>query len=278
MSQPTLDQQAAVVAAYQQQSAATRAQIAAVVAALWRSLPDYRNESLRRFVDAVLPVVAGAMGHMQSLTSAYLATLLGVTPAAVRSLGVSDVRNGVDPAEVYGRPFHLVWRQLGDGKPLAEAVAAGEARAVQLARTDVQLAKTHTSQVTFAGDRRVVGYRRVLEGPRSCALCIVASTVRYHKAKLMPMHPACDCSTAPIVGDVDPGRVINAPLLAQAHDTVAAQFGADSSAARDIPNAATDNGSPLKYRDVLIEHMHGELGPVLAVRGQHFVGPSDIPA
>jgi hypothetical protein len=281
MSQPAPDRQAAVVAAYQQQSTALRAQLAAVIVALWRALPDYRNASLAQFVAQALPVLTGAMGHMQAATSGYLATLVGLTggptvPSAVRTLDVAHVRNGADPADVYGRPFHVVWRQLAAGKPPEEAIAAGERRAVDLALTDVQLAKTHTSLAVLQGAKRVAGYRRVLEGPYSCGLCVVASTARYHKATLMPMHPACDCSIAPIVGDSDPGRVINAPLLAQAHDAVAARFGTDSTAAREIGSAVTDKGKPLLYRDTLIEHTHGELGPILAIRGQAFTGPNDI--
>jgi hypothetical protein len=32
------------------------------------------------------------------------------------------------------------------------------------------------------------------------------------------------------------------------------------------------------YRDLIVTHHHGELGPVLAVRGQHFDGPGSIAA
>lgn len=30
------------------------------------------------------------------------------------------------------------------------------------------------------------------------------------------------------------------------------------------------------YSDVLVVHEHGEIGPVLGFRGDHFTGPSDI--
>lgn len=275
------DRSAAVVAAYQQQTAATRAQLAAVIVALWRSLPDYRNGSLARFVEQAVPVVTGALGHMQAMSSAYLATLLGlsggsVTPVATPTLTIGRLRNGADPAEVYGRPFHQVWRMLHDGTPPPDAFRSGESRAVQTAMTDLQLVKTYTSQSVLADSKRVVGYRRVLEGPHSCALCIVASTARYHKAELLPIHPGCDCSVAPIVGESDPGRVINAPLLAAVHDAVFDRFGADSTAARQVRGAVSDTGKPVLYRDILVTHAHGEIGPVLAVRGQSFTGPGDL--
>lgn len=277
--QQQADQQA-VVAAYQQQTATARAQLAAAIAALWATLPDYRNKSMRQFAAEAIPVVEAGMSHMQATTAGYLATLLdlgggALTPVATRTPTIASVRNGADPADVYGRGFHLVWRKLHDGTTLDQAVQAGQTRAVQTAVTDLQLAKTHTAQQVLARNRHVVGYRRVLEGPHSCALCIVAATVRYHKADLMPMHPACDCAIAPIIGDTDPGRTIDHDLLAAVHQTVADKFGADSTAARQIHGAFHSDGSPVLYRDVLVVHDHGELGPVLGIRGEHWTGLSD---
>lgn len=278
MTQPQPD----LVDAYQAQTGAARAQLAGIIAALWRSLPDYRNTSMRDFIAQALPFVNGAISHMQDLTAAYLAAVNEAndgtgTPTAVKALDVSAVRGGVPAADVYGRPFHLVWRKLGDNKPLTQAVEAGEKRAVQLALTDVQLAKTQSSQQTLSRNRRVTGYRRVLEGPHSCALCVVAATRQYHKAELMPMHPACDCSVDPTYGDSKP-IVLDDAMLEAAHAAVADMFGVDSTAAQRIRGAFKDNGDPVLYRDVLITHHHGELGPVLGVRGQAWTGPGDIAA
>lgn len=288
MTQPQLATSASVAAVYQQQTSTLRDQITAFLTALWQSLGTYRNAQMGDFTGQAVPVVEAAMGHMQAITSAYLATLTGMhggsgTPVATRPLGVADVRNGADPADVYGRPFHLVWRQLAasqplDGEKVNAAIQSGLDRAVQTAVTDLQLAKTQTSRQQLAPNRNVVGYRRQLEGPHSCALCIVAATRRYHKADLMPIHPACDCSVVPIFGGEKADLNLDPQLLEAAHATVAAQFGADSTAAQKIRGAFKGDGSPVLYRDVLIEHSHGELGPVIAVRGQSFTGPADIPA
>lgn len=269
---------------YQQQTTAARAQLLAWIAALWQSLPDYRNQSMRDFSTQAVPLVNAAMGHTQALTSAYLASRAAAagasaTPAAVPLLSVADVRGGADAAQVYERPFHLVWRMLHDGSPVAQAVQAGEARVVSLAATDLQLAKTHTTQKTLAKTRHIAGYRRVLEGPHSCALCIVAATKVYHKAELMPIHPGCDCSVDPLFdGETGDGITLDPALLDAAHATIAAQFGADSTAAREIRGALTARGNPVLYKDVLITHDHGELGPILGLRGQRYLGPSDIAA
>lgn len=195
-----LAEAAAVIAAYQASTAVVRAQLEGFIRALWASLGLYRSPQMREFTGQAVPTVQGAMAHMADLTSGYLSAMAEVNghsgpPAPSRAPTIARVRNGADPAEVYGRPFHLVWRQLAElpRQPgsIDQAIKAGEDRAVQTALTDTQLAKTHTAQQSMEKDRRIVGYRRVLEGAYSCGLCIVAATLRYHKAKLLPIHPAC---------------------------------------------------------------------------------------
>lgn len=280
---PTADQQAAVtLAAFQQATTRMRDQLERVITGVWQSLGVYRNAQIQPFLAQVLPAVLGAQRQIAALTAAYLAhqrqSALGgplrplpVNPARVTG---AAVRNGTDPATVYERPFHLVWRQLGAGTAPADAIQAGLDRAVQSGLTDLQLTKTHTARQTLTSDDRAVGWRRQLEGAYSCALCVVASTQRYHTGDLMPIHPACNCQPVPIYGDhsrVRDQHVIDEQQLAAAHATIAAQFGRSDAGAREIPNAAG-----VLYRDVLITHQHGELGPVLAVRGRPFTGPNDI--
>lgn len=261
--------------ANQQQSAQLRTTLLAALAGLWVRLGSWRETDVDRFVRLAGPFVQAAQQRMVALTAAYLsrqvAALTGEplrhAPAPVGML--SEPLRGVPLAEEYARPFHDVWTALHDGKPLTEAVQTGRDRLENLAATDLQLAKTHSARQVMSGDRRIVGYRRVLEGAYSCGLCVVASTQRYHKADLMPIHPGCDCSVAPIVGDKDPGLVIDEQRLAGAHQAIADRFGkaeAGARAAGTVPN----------YRDVLVTHEHGEIGPVLAVRSQHWTGPSDL--
>ena len=68
--------------------------------------------------------------------------------------------------------------------------------------TDLTLASRAATFVHTEGDRRIVGYRRVTSGS-ACALCAAASTRRYTKADLQPIHHGCSCTTAPIYGDAD---------------------------------------------------------------------------
>lgn len=273
---------------FKQATQVVRGQLSNYVTALWRSLGFYDNAAKARFIAQVVPAVVGAQQHMASLTAAHLAqmtaTARGVpfTPVGLNPTKVSGaaVRKGVDPVEVYGRPFHLVWRQLADlpREPgsIDQAINAGETRAVQTALTDLQLAKTHAARQSMADDSHIVGYRRVLEGAYSCGLCIVSSTLRYHKATLLPIHGGCDCDVAPIYGDHDPGKVLNEQLLGDVHAAIADRFGKSSAAARIVPGAKDGRGKPLQYKDVLVTHEHGELGPVLGVKGQPFTGPNDL--
>ena len=244
---------------------------------------SWRTADADRFASIVPPVVAGAQRAVSSTTAAYLARLASEmtgtprTPVGVPALEVSGsaVRNGVDPAVVYRRPFTQVWTELAAGTPLTEAVAAGERRALTIVNTDLQLAKTHTAQKVFAQDERVVGYRRVPRGPHTCALCLIVSTRRYRKAELAALHPNCDCDVEPVYGDFDPGPVLDEKFLDAVHRAIARDLGKDYVAASGT--AKSTRARELDYRDIVITHEHGEIGSVLGVRGQHFTGPDDIP-
>lgn len=276
----------AIVMAYRAATEAARAQLENMVRGVWWSLGEYRDPQKARFVDEVVPLVEAAMAHMSSLTSGYLAAAQQqqaerlVTPPPTRPLTIGRARNGADPAEVYGRPFHLVWRQLAElpRQPgsIDTAIQAGANRAVKLASTDVQLAKRHTSQESLKHDRYAIGYRRVLEGAHSCGLCIVASTQPYHKGDLLPIHPGCDCGVVPEYVHSDAADRANRQLLGDVHQAIADRFGSSSWAAREIPGAQDGAGNPIRYQDVLVTHHHGELGPVLAVKGQPFTGPKEL--
>ncbi len=274
----------AAMAAYQAQTATLRATVAAAVTRSWRLLGSWRQTDVSRFVREVTPIVLGGQRAMQALTTANLARqrqiALGGTarPVAVdaRAVTGSAARNGVSPATVYERPFHLVWRQLHDlpreSGAIDQAIQSGLDRAVESAQDDLQLTKKLTARDVLRQDERVVGYRRVLEGAYSCGLCIVAATRRYDKDELLPIHGRCDCSVNAIYGTSDPGisvaatvragdgRLVPIGEIADIHERIAERFG-DSSTSAGAKGAVPD------YRDVLITHEHNELGPVLAVRG-----------
>lgn len=278
---PTQD---VVLAQYVASQQAVRASLIAALTRMWNGLSAWRDADAVAFARSAVPLVAGAQRATSSLTSAYLVRSIaqgtrqpirmpGVAPGDFVGAAVRDA----DPFVVYQRPFGQVWKDLALDKPLDEAVGNGLLRLQVIAQTDVQLAKTATSKAVLGNAKDVIGYRRVLTGDRSCGLCIVASTQRYHKQNLMPLHPGCDCAVAPILRGEPAAPLLEPDVLAGTHDAIEQRFGKAASGARVIDGVIRANGKPLSYRDVLISHDHGEIGPVLAVRGQKFTGPSEIP-
>lgn len=268
----------ALVDVYSRQVAAVRFAVINFLRTTWQQLGSWREADVDRWVASILPAVQAGRIQTAQLTVAYLAAfeqvVLGVAarpPTVRRDQLTGQALRGVDDTTLYRRVGPPVWEALSQGGRLPDAVKAGQDRLDSIAATDLQLAKTHTARDVLSRDDRVVGYRRTLEGASSCGLCIVASTRRYRRGDLLPIHPGCDCSVAPIYGDRDPGPVLDPDTLPQVHERIAERFGGAAAGARGTP------GSVVDYRDVLIIHEHGEIGPILAVRGHEFTGPDQIP-
>jgi hypothetical protein len=147
---------------------------------------------------------------------------------------------------------------------MTEAIQLGANRISSIASTDVQLARRNAGFGVRNRNSRIVGFARTLTGAENCALCYVASTQRYTRGDLLPIHPGCDCGEMPIYGNQDPGQVIDELRLEATHEAIQDRFGVSDRAARAID-----------YRQIAIRE-HGELGPVLTVAEQNFTGPSDV--
>lgn len=245
----------------------------------WEAMGSWHVSDIERMADVVTARVEAAQHRIGALTDVYLARVtaelagervprppVGVSPAEVST----EALRGVPGLEVYRRPGGTVGQALAEGKSLEVASAAGLQRLRKLAATNLQLAKTHTARrVLELSPKKVVGYRRVLVGRKNCALCIVASTARYRRGDLQPIHPGCDCSVLPIWGDEDPGWVIDKEQLDQVHDTLQRELGGKSDSARTF---TSPEGEAIAYRDVLVIRQHGEIGPVLTARGDSWRG------
>jgi len=235
-------------------------------------LGSWRDEDVQRYLVAVQGALTGAKREAAKLSLAYYKEVAKANGQPFKPFKLSDdiisteaIRNGVDFTTVYSRPFVEMRTLLSQGKSLDVAKEAGALRAEMLARTDVQLARRNASFTARRGDDRVVGFVRVLSGSENCALCYVASTQRYTRGNLQPIHPGCDCGEAQIYGNSDPGQVIDRDLLDSTHEAIDTRFGSFDAGGRAID-----------YRKELIVHEHGELGPLLSIRGQHFTGPNDL--
>lgn len=271
IAQP-LDHAVALTRANLAAKAKLRAQTVATITGIWDRMGSWRGPDVDGFAAQVVPLVAGAQRTVAATTDAYLAqvlTLAGADPGKpidpAQFTGAA-VRN-VDPAVEWKRPGLEVWSALADGMNLPTAVGRGRARAQSLASTDLQLASTNAAQARLESSPHVVGYQRIPTGSHSCALCLVASTQRYHRGELMPIHPGCSCDVSPIIGATDPARVINSDLLERTRSTIRAQFGAD-----------VNVNDPAILRSHIVVHQHGEYGPTLTDAGDHFAGPAQVAA
>lgn len=248
-------------AAYVAQVKAIRARVEGFTKARFLA-GQYRDADLERFVKQVVPVMLASRRQVSALTDSYLSQKLSAAlghKVPPRGPIDTDTLRGVAATEVYARPFVTVRTKLSKDMAFDAAVSAGLARLSDIVLADMQLAKTHTAQRSMSS-AGVELYQRTLTGSVNCALCFLASTQVYHVADLMPIHPGCDCGVEPMTSGAR-GRM-KADLTAT-HEAVEDRLGASDSGGR-----APD------YRKQLIVREHGELGPVLTVRGQHFQGRS----
>lgn len=247
-----------------------RRRIMQYASAKWRGLPSYRDEDIEAFIADVVPVVITGQRQVAGLTDAYLDSmfrLAGMTPPEAAAVGAYP--RGVDPNSVYRRPAVTAYTALSEGRPLGEAVLLGESRLRSLIAMDMQLARTHQANVRLRGDYRVRGYRRTLSPGENCALCAIASTQRYTREDLMPIHSGCRCEVVPIVGTHDPGQIINP----ERYDEVMRQLDEQDVDYSRLKDTRFDEAGRL---DTVMVRVHGEHGPVLSWRDQNFTGPSDI--
>ena len=254
---------------YIQQNQAIRDKVRQFAQGQFSVSNSWRTADKERFLKEVVPIVQAGRQQVSQMTAAYMGTLIS-DATGKRVVGAAidtSLIRGVDAAEVYARPFESVWTSLSNGATLDSAVAAGMARLNTLINTDMQLSKTLTAQdvLTSKAGNKVIGYERILGGDQSCALCIVASTQRYHRGDLMPIHNNCNCDVGPIIDTGE--QVIYPERLQAAHDAVQEATGSYDSAAR----------SP-DYRQIMVQHTQGELGPVIAFKGVPFVGPNNLTA
>lgn len=156
---------------------------------LWDSLPGYSDSDLDYLVKQLTPRVQAGQIQIATLTSADIAQRLGVKPKMVDRDAMAAVRN-VPDKELYGRPIVTVRTKLSQGATAAAAMDAGRNRMSSLISTGLQMAKVRQADTSLQSGG-VTSYKRVLSGSENCALCVIASTQRYHVGNLMPIHPGC---------------------------------------------------------------------------------------
>lgn len=226
--------------------------LARVLADAWATVRTSDEVAVARWLAVVVPAVLAAQTRAVALSDAYLAAYLiaegnPVRPAglAARSIVGAHLR-GVPIEAVYSRPIEAAKRAVAEGAAIGAALAAGRARVMAAAATDVQLAARAARAEWAANVPIVKGWRRSLGGGQHCALCVSAAGTIYEADSLMPIHDHCTCVAEPVLLHERRQRPIT-------HSPIN-----DSPGLRDAALA----GKPVAR----VEH-HGELGPVLVAVG-----------
>jgi hypothetical protein len=238
----------ALTIAYQNHLAKVRSLTSRQVEHAWSSLGSYNRADVDRFLGRAVPQVQAGQRQAVHLTNAYMARFSKGKLATLDmdSLTGAGVRAGVDPAEVYARPFVNVWTALGKGVDYLAAVHAGLDRARSTAEMDVALSSRAASVAYAATDDRIVGFQRVPDGG-ACDFCSLVSGQRYHSDSLMPLHNRCGCTVEPLMG-----------------------------ADRHLFTGKLENDVVHGDGISVAVHEHGELGPLITNGADSFTGPDDF--
>jgi len=235
-----------LTAVYQNELKKTRTYVADAVRMHWNALPDYRDNNVEPFVDRVVPLVIAGQRRAVTMTDAYMSHVLKTKPIGLdfESLMGSAVRNGVDPHEVYKRPFTTVWTSIAT-IGFEAAVVKGLSRLMSTADMDVALSARDASRAYGMSSDRVAGFRRVAD-PGCCDFCQSIDGAKVASESAAPLHNRCGCTVEPI------------------------EVGSPAASGGFVSFTA---GS--EFGDTLIED-HGELGPVITNKHNHFTGPNDL--
>jgi len=278
-----------ILAAYNRLSSRIVRGTGARLAGVFANLGSWRDSDFDEFFKLASTTMTGASLQAARLQVAFyqqMARLQGES-FAVPQLRATDfsteaLRNGAPGREVYRRPFVELYTALAQGKTMTEAVQLGANRISSIASTDVQLARRSAGFGVRSRNDGIVGYARTLTGRENCALCTIASTQRYTRGDLMPIHPGCDCGEMPIYGTQDPGQVIDQIRLDTVYDSIEQQlklspdFGARDAGLGKVINSPTEGQKLADYTELVVTSEHGEFGPTLRWRDQDFTGPNAL--
>lgn len=258
----------ALDAAYAGQVCRLRDGLLSVIDRTWAGLPAYRDGDATQFISSTARRVEAVQQEVANLTGAYFGRSARVS--VPRFTASTEALRHISTAVLLNRAFVEVRTVLSKGGSFQAAQKAGRSRLLSVVGTNLQLAKTHAARAAMV-ETGARFYERTLTGRENCALCVIASTQRYRRGDLMPIHPGCDCHVRPL--SKDPGRqVINRERLEEIHAAVESHFGGSDRGARVI-DGLSDRSD---YLDLIAVRDHGEIGPVLTWRYQRFTAAADL--
>ena len=246
-----------LLSAHLAQTESTRRRAVALAVTLWTGLGHWDDPDINKFVARVVPTIIAAREITARLADSYIAQSVGTRPAGV--VNTASLR-GVPVRDLYLRPVIDMRAALGSGALFPDALQRGTVRVQQLVKTDMQMAYVRQVDRSFraAGVER---FRRVPRGGKTCKICILAAGQTYKTGKLMPIHPGCDCGVERITSRStwtlpDGDRSLLEPVLDE--DTT-------SLSGSEFVSKLNE-----KYTRLVAVREHGEVGPMLTWRDQHF--------
>lgn len=208
---PATEAALAVTDAYRGQLVELRDDVARVVAGAWAAQVtlDDLSGSGRRWVAAAVAVIGAAQVEAARLTAGYLAAFVAAEldePPVVRAADwrsrAGRTTDGRAIGLVLSGSVVAVKRALAQRRPKVAALAAGQARALRVARTEPMDAARASFDELTAGDQRIAGWRRVTSS-NPCGACLGAATGAIQRtARVLHVHPACRCTKEPVVAGV----------------------------------------------------------------------------
>lgn len=243
------DELAAVTLAYQSQLQALAESSGGGFRRAFIALGSYERADMDRWLTMIDPLVAATGEAASAAAVAYTSTITETPPAAITAAEHAYLA----PLDA---PFLKAWHHLKAGELWVDAVQAGADTATALGMDATQRSARHAAG--RAAPDGVVGWRRVLTG-KSCEWCALVSTQRYRSQDSATFgHQNCDCSVVSIIGDHDPGRVINSDLLDRLEADGVGDRIYDNRRARDADRAG-DNAA--RRRDVALDELVIETDP-----------------
>lgn len=187
-------------------------------------------------------------------------------------------REWLDPGDVYGRVADGArYDQVVQGMEEPKARQRALVRISAAAHTDMTLAVRAQYEAALKQGRtvRADAWRRILRPELSqsgpCGLCVVAADRVYSTGDLLPLHDRCVCEVLPIMGDLDPGLLLNDDDLKRLYAAAGEAIGVDRA---ETGGGKRQGGALKKIRVALTEH--GELGPVLTRADHNFRGMQQV--
>lgn len=206
-----------------------RARVDRTTKAAWRVSLEDLDSTYAPWLDVTVGAVSQAQIEGIRVTAGYLGAYLTLelgTPTRPPRIDVlrwaGQSRDGRPLADALLSPLIGTKKAIKDGTDPAQALATARSRAIRSALLDTDQASRFALLDTIASDDRIEGWIRSPKG--TCGACLAVSGNIPSGELNFPVHPGCNCVSAPVirgVRDIFPyaaGAAIFAAMTREAQD------------------------------------------------------------